>query len=278
MSRHILAVLTLFVCLTACAGTPCRPDRGTKAPDQNRRPPGDQGTASSETLAQSREVIAWFPRIDAAILGASPHVDFIPGLRGYQQTTEYTCGPAALLSLAKFYGVPGINEDRETEMRIAKEANAHDPEALEPGQKPGTRPEDMSSWLRKNGFEVRLEYEGKGDLSALEKLRDNIKAGIPTLVEWIDLGGHWVVAVGYDDRGTTDPADDILIFADPYDRYDDHRDGYTFVNAERFYWMWFDARLFDGLTWRTMITAVPGPAADHWENYFDRSRFSFTNS
>lgn len=58
---------------------------------------------------------------------------------------------------------------------------------------------------------------------------------------------------GYDDRQNDDSWEDVLILADPYDRYDDVRDGYTFVNANRFYWMWFDTHYFDRETWRAMI-------------------------
>lgn len=207
------------------------------------------GPAATEAAA-----IAWFPAIDPAALAASPHVDFIPGLKGYQQTTEYTCGPAALLAVARFYELSGSDESAAAEMRIAREAGTRDPAALKPGERPGTRPEEMQAWLQAKGLAAALEFEERGDGSALQKLRENIRRGTPTLVEWIELAGHWVVAVGYDDRGSADPSDDVLIFADPYDRYDDHPDGYTFANAERFYWMWFDARYFGRETWRTMIT------------------------
>ena len=197
--------------------------------------------------------IAWFPKPDPAILASSPNIDFIPGLKGYQQTTDYTCGPAALLSLAKYYGFPGIEENSRTEMRIAREAGTRDMNETKPGTKPG----EMAAWLEKNGFDARVEFEDKGDASALQRLQENLQRGIPTLVEWIDLGGHWAVAVGYDHGNVSDPWDDVLILADPYDRYDNYQDGYSFVNANRFYWMWFDALYFDNLTWRTMITATP---------------------
>ena len=202
---------------------------------------------------------SWFPGADVAGLAARPGVDFIPGLRGYQQTTDYTCGPAALLSVARFYHRGGIAEDAATEMRIAQEAGTRFPEGLPPGGKLGTKPEEMVAWLEKNGFEAKLEFEAKpgDDGAALRRLRENIRKGIPTLVAWIDLGGHWAVAVGYDDRQNEDPWDDVLILADPYDRYDDVRDGYTFVNANRFYWMWFDTHHFDRETWRGMITVSP---------------------
>lgn len=197
--------------------------------------------------------IAWFPRIDPAVLATSQNVDFIPNLKGYQQTTDYTCGPAALLSLAKFYGLPGIEEDATTEMQIAQESGTRDFNS----SLPGTKPQEMVAWLENNGFNAQLEFEDKGDGTALERLRSNIGRGIPTLIEWIDLNGHWAIAVGYDYRNASDPWDDVLILADPYDRYDDYQDGYSFVNANRFYWMWFDALYFGNITWRTMITATP---------------------
>lgn len=133
--------------------------------------------------------IAWFPKIDTAILSTSQNVDFIPGLTGYQQTTDYTCGPAVLLSLAKFYGCPYIENDAKTEMKIAQELGTRDLNSSQPG----TKPQEMIAWLEKNGFDVLLEFEDKGDGTALERLRDNILQGIPTLVEWIDLSGHWAI-------------------------------------------------------------------------------------
>lgn len=201
----------------------------------------------------------WFPKIDPSALCQSQNTDFIQGLSCYQQTTDYTCGPAALLSLAKFYHMPGIEESPETEMRIARESGTRDLNSSQPG----TKPEEMASWLENNGFSVKLEFEDRGDGSALEKLRENIACGTPTLVEWIDLGGHWAIAVGYDYRNKSDPWDDVLILADPYDKYDDYQDGLSFVNANRFYWMWFDALYFDNLTWRTMITAVPRNSSEN---------------
>ncbi len=200
--------------------------------------------------------IAWFPKIDPEVLANSENIDFIPNLKGYQQTTDYSCGPAALLSLAKFYGVPGIEENAETEMKIVSDSGTRDFNS----SLPGTKPEEMAAWLERNGFDVHLEFEDKGDGTSLQSLRENIRRGVPTLVEWIDLNGHWAVAVGYDYRNVSDPWDDVLILADPYDRYDDYQEGYSFVNANRFYWMWFDALYFGNVTWRTMITATPKKA------------------
>ncbi len=139
-----------------------------------------------------------------------------------------------------------------TELRLAAEIGS--------SETTGTRPEQVVSWLEHNGFRATLEYEETRDYTALYKTARQYPRGYSHPVERIDLGGHWVVAVGYDDRGTPRSLTDILILADSYDRYDDQPDGYTIVNAERFYWMWCDAFLFGKPAWRTMITAVP---ADH---------------
>ena len=217
--------------------------------------PVKSSAARSASVGQAG---GWYPAINPECMARQKGVYFVPGLRGLQQTTDYTCGPAALLALAAYYRVPGIVTNRETELRIAREAGTRFPETLPPGGKLGTKPDEMVRWLEQHGFRVSVDYESTGDGSALRRLQHNLELGIPTLVEWAELGGHWVVAVGYDTRGNDDPWDDVLIFADSFDRYDDHPDGYTFVNANRFYWLWYDAFCFDQLTWRTMITATPG--------------------
>lgn len=157
-------------------------------------------------------------------------------VESYQQTTEYTCGPASVVSLLKFYGKPA------DEMRIAGEMGT--------STTCGTTPEQMSAWLNNHGFTASWHQEG-----SLEMLRENLNNHKPTLVEWSDWGGHWVLVVGYDTRGTAATADDVIIFADPYDRHDDHPDGLTWFNAERFYYMWYDALLFGTTLRRVFIEA-----------------------
>lgn len=200
--------------------------------------------------------IEWFPKVEMEKMENKNGFSFIRGLNGYQQTTEYTAGPAVLMALAKYYGIQGIELDKDTEMRIADEAGTRNFDVIKQGGKPGTKPEEMVQWLEEKGFDVKVEYEDKDDGSALRNLEENIKNGIPTIVEWIDLGGTWAIVVGYDTRGNDDPWDDVLIMADSYDKYDDYQDGYSFVNANRFYWLWFDAFYFDKITRRTMITAT----------------------
>lgn len=44
---------------------------------------------------------------------------------------------------------------------------------------------------------------------------------------------------------------------DRYDYHDDNHDGITWFNAQRFYYMWYDALLFGPVMKRIYITAEP---------------------
>ena len=156
----------------------------------------------------------------------------------YQQTTEYTCGPAAVMTLLKYCGKTGDEMTISTEMGTSATV--------------GTNPEQMAGWLNTHGFTASWHENG-----TLGLLRENLNNQIPTLVEWSDWGGHWVLVIGYDDRNTEDLMDDVIIFADPYDRHDDNLDGIDWFNAQRFYYMWYDALLFGRVMQKVYITANP---------------------
>ena len=181
------------------------------------------------------------PPAATPLAGTSNSAVLLP-LRAYQQTTSYTCGPATLLTLLHYYHRDGA------EMEIAKEARCT--------QDKGTNPQNMAAWLEGHGFDVKW-----GEHGSLEMLRENLAKGIPTIVEWIDWGGHWVTVVGYDTRGTDNPRDDVIYFADPADGIDGTRDGLTSCNARKFDSMWFDAFLFDRPMFKVYITAVPKQSA-----------------
>lgn len=159
-------------------------------------------------------------------------------VNSFQQTTDYSCGPSAVLTLLRFYKMSG------DEMTIAKEMGT--------SNTCGTNPEQMATWLDANGFQASWHENG-----SLDSLRNNLSKGIPTLIEWSDWGGHWVLVVGYDTRNTPTISDDVIVFADPYDRHDDNMDGLTWFNAERFYYMWYDALLFGKVMKRIYISAQP---------------------
>ena len=92
---------------------------------------------------------------------------------------------------------------------------------------PGTTLEQMKDMFQKvGGFDLVTteDYAKAGKPFGPEDIKATLKAGKPILAGWIDWGGHWQVIIGYDDMGTADTQDDVLIVADPYDTTD-HKPG-----------------------------------------------------
>lgn len=201
---------------------------------------GFQGLLTSDFIQPSQKRLRenqYFSSMNFEMLKSSESLTLLD-LKAYQQTTSYTCGPCSVLTLMRYYGQKG------DELKIAEEMGT--------SAKKGTNPKQMTIWLENNGYDVKWGENGSVDM-----LRENLKKEIPTIVEWIDWGGHWVVCVGYDDRGTKNKRDDVIIFADPADSHDDNTDGITYFNATRFNYMWFDAFLFERPMKKVYITAVP---------------------
>ena len=176
------------------------------------------------------------------------------GVRGYQQTTDYTCAPAAVMSLMHWYKLlPDKELNAQTEMRIAREMGTRDMQSPQPG----TTTEEIVKWLDSNGFVVLAGQDG-----TVELVRSYLNKGIPVLVEWIDWGGHWVVATGYH-AAYESPAKgpDTIFFADPASHWSNpnNPDGISSFNAWRFRDMWFDVQYLNPgqITRNVYIVAVP---------------------
>ena len=176
------------------------------------------------------------------------------GVRGYQQTTDYTCAPAAVMSLLHWYKLlPDKELNAQTEMRIAREMGTRDMQSPQPG----TTTEEIVKWLDSNGFVVLAGQDG-----TVELVRSYLNKGIPVLVEGIDWGGHWVVATGYH-AAYESPAKgpDTIFFADPASHWSNpnNPDGISSFNAWRFRDMWFDVQYLNPgqITRNVYIVAVP---------------------
>ena len=193
--------------------------------------------------------LRYYTGIDFGTLQSNEHLTVLPLASYRQQVTNYSCGAVAAMTVLSYYGVPVNNSDAE-EVRVAHEIY---PDVSE---KTGVNPEQMASWFARQGMNATWGTGGSQSM-----LRGNLKNGIPTMVEWIDWGGHWVVVVGYDDRGTEIIWDDVIIFADSVDCHDDLVDGITYFNYGRFDAMWFDAHYFrENMRDRAYVIAVPGNA------------------
>ena len=178
-----------------------------------------------------------FAKTSPSSTGAANYYEMQPspayvslGVKGYQQTTDYTCGPAAVMSLLRWYGkLASTDMNAATEMRIAAEMGTRPLDS----PRPGTDQHEIVNWLNTNGFRAYAAENG-----SLEIIRGYLNKGVPVLVEWIDWGGHWVVATGYH-AGT-----DTIFFADPGAHWSSksNPDGITSFNAWRFRDMWFDVQ------------------------------------
>lgn len=131
--------------------------------------------------------------------------DFLDGAkqlncRSYHQTTNYTCGPAAVMSLMHYYGMLSDKEmNQVTELRIARE--------MQTEESSGTTQSQMETWLRDHGFKV---VSGQRVTTAM--LMSNIDQGIPIIVA---TAKHWTLAKGYNPiNSITQENTGEIIFAD----------------------------------------------------------------
>jgi len=152
-----------------------------------------------------------------------------------QQTTEYSCGPAAAVMVLKYFNPQSKTKDREL-CPLMSTSNVK-----------GTTTKGMLQYFTPDKWQVESCFTNKTPTTDVEFktfVLSHLKNNMPIMVENIDWGGHWRVIIGYDDMKTSDTTDDVLILADPYDTTDHQQDGYGIESAQRFYYMWFDAKLF----------------------------------
>ena len=165
----------------------------------------------------------------------------------YQQTTEYTCGPAAALTICYWYG-----DKSQSEASLKKLMNT---------RSCSTSLKDMVEGFRQLGWQVDSTLNSHTPLTAKDFKNwvvHYMKEGRPILVKNVQQGGHWRVIIGYDTMGTDTLLDDVLIFQEPYDTYDHLQDGYSVENMECFFSMWFDNQVLpEGRQATPWVIAVP---------------------
>lgn len=188
------------------------------------------GLLFSPTYAQEKSVSEPLTSAGAAnYYDLKPNKYFVSlGVKGYQQTTPWTCGAAATMSLLRWYNVlTDADLTHATEMRIAKEM----------GMNGAITASALVTWLENNGFDVTTGNGGN-----VEMLRDNLDKGIPTIVLWSDWGGHYAVVTGYYAESEMRPdGRDTIFFADSSARFINRNnpDGITAFNSIHFDIMWF---------------------------------------
>ncbi len=97
------------------------------------------------------------------------------------QKTDYTCGPASIEMVLKFFGF------KESEIRLAHEAHTK--------KKTGTGHEQMINLVRKHGFYCYIQKD-----SNIHTIKHFITRGFPAIINFknpTDNDGHYAVVVGY---------------------------------------------------------------------------------
>lgn len=145
-----------------------------------------------------------------------------------QQTTGYSCGPAAALTVLHYFG----NRDFDEATLIRR---------MDSKPHIGTSLSAMIKFFREIGWDVQSSLDRPPlDEEEFQKfVAESLTAGKPIIVDNIEWGGHWRVIIGLDTMGTENLYDDVLIFADPFDTSDHNQDGYCVGSLDRFFSMWF---------------------------------------
>jgi len=180
----------------------------------------------------------YFAHLDVYNMTSTDTLTILPNFETYQQTTEYTCGPASALMVLNHYGVTDYDELKIAEMSGTSEDTGIGPAGL-------VTFFDAIGWNTESNLDQEGEYtfedpyDFENQDSFIPWVLSHLETGTPIMVDWLDWAGHWQVIIGYDTMGTDDNfGDDVIIFADPYDTSDQYQDGYYIFSAERFFYMW----------------------------------------
>lgn len=192
-----------------------------------------------ETVVAPQEInhkhSAYFKMPDIFKAVSNKHLTVLTHYPTYQQTTEYSCGPAAALTVLWYYGYRN-----ETENSLVDKIGT--------SSEIGTHVKQLADYFRSIGWTVRTNLPGKKTFDTYEAfaafVRQELTAKHPILVANVAWGGHWRVIIGYDTMKTDSTLDDVLILADPADTGDHHQDGYGVENGPEFFWSWFMYQLF----------------------------------
>ena len=259
LTATALVALSSVGCTQATSNDAAAKGESTKVDHTIAYPEGYDITssgASSYANSGDHKNSPYFPQIDVYNLKSTDTLTILPEFKTYQQTKEYTCGPATALMVLNHFGETNYEELEIAEMmQCHKDLNGNNEEevgvANEQGEY-GTSTDRMVSFFEQIGWDVTSSLtEGKLDggytfddpLKFKEFVESNLKDNTPIMVEWIDWAGHWSNIIGYDTMGTDEFGDDVLILADPYDTSDHAQDGYHIYPAERFFYMWLDKNI-----------------------------------
>ena len=170
----------------------------------------------------------YFPKIDFFNMKSSESMVLLERFKTFQQTTEFTCGPATIVMILHHFGIDYVHGDRLLY------------ELRENHEKPESTLKDLITMLESVGdWDIYSTFDLEDPaFIPKEMLINSLKEGKPIIIGDDDWGGHWRIIIGYDDLGDDIEANDVFIIADPYDTTDHFQDGYTVIPFQRLYYNW----------------------------------------
>ena len=167
-------------------------------------------------------------------LKSSDTLTMLTGYKTSLQETGSTCVMNSALSVLEWYGERGdLNAKDLSSLRSAARSTTGGTSIWEL--------EKVFEKLDELGITGGWEMEGWTDNNDIltespEWLKKQLTAGHPVIVIWNSYGAHGQVIIGYDDMGTPETNDDVLVMMDPYDTTDHNPDGYIIQSYERLIW------------------------------------------
>lgn len=187
--------------------------------------------------------------------GPTDTLKIIKNFKTIQQSTEWTCGCTAATMVLNHFGekkVKNKSGDKTiTDVYLSYLRQDGNPGATcLSGMKQifdTVNEKNDSDWVYVGSDSLKEGEDGYMYLGshALEAgAKENglipylIDKGIPMMIGWDEWGGHWQTIIGYDDMGTEETQDDVLVLADSYDTTDHEQDGYVLESFERLVYGW----------------------------------------
>ena len=237
---------------------------------------GDGATGDYSNIVDygDLENSTYWPQHDYYNATSSDTLTMLTGFRTTQQSTGWACGMTSALMVLDWFGLRGdLNEEDLAALRqkTAQGGATNLQQLINVFEGLNTLNElgkgEWGEWEIISSYDIVSDYGiaqngGKYDLMSVDELmegtmiREFLEAGIPVMIGWNSFGGHWQVIIGYDDMGSDDTKDHVLILADPYDTTDHRNDGYNIQSLERFVYDWsagFDPDFRHGI----FVAAVP---------------------
>jgi hypothetical protein len=170
----------------------------------------------------------YYPTLDFFNMRTGGSLTILENFRTFQQTTEVTCGPATVIMVAEYYGMfDGRNYRELYELR----ANHERPQTMLRDLM--TMFEVFGDWNFYSTFDLEDPY-----YIPMDFIITTLRAGRPIIIGDDEWGGHWRIIIGYDDMGSENTDNHVLILAEPYDTTDHNQDGYMIMSFDRLYYNW----------------------------------------